>query len=377
MNKDKIWHLIARKLTGEASAEELHELGQLLQNHYHMQYDVQVLEQLWMAECEHDEEYLEATYLLHKSKMQKQGVSFASADETNTQTGLRKYIQGTPRKLAILASLALVIVTSIFFFGNSSRKLDGSAVAGKAKVQQPVSGIAETRKANKTKLVLPDGSTVWLNSGSKLSYVDMFKSADKREVTLSGEAYFDVVHNKKKPFIIHTSSIDVKVLGTEFNVKAYPEDATVETSLIRGSVRVVLKNDPSKSYLLKPNQKLVLFKPGEVVNTTNEKLRAKKSFEGIPKVVVEKLNYINGSSTATEAAWVSNLLSFHDESFKEVAVKMERWYDVEFEFKNKRLELEQLTGMLPSESLEKAMAAWKFTTPGFNYRIENDKVIIF
>lgn len=376
MNKDKIWHLIARKLAGEASIDELRELEQLLQHHFHMKHDLKLLEQLWLAESEHDEEYLEATYVLHQSKMKKMGLQPGVNIDREKPAGPAGAKKKVFYKWALIASLFLIVTTVAFFFVNRPKNAGSEAVYKKVEQLQNT-GIAETRKANKTKLVLPDGSTVWLNSGSKLLYVDMLKVANRREVTLTGEAYFDVAHDEKKPFIIHTASIDVKVLGTEFNVKAYPEDATVETSLIRGSVRVVLKNDPSKSYLLKPNQKLVLFKPVAAVNTTNEKVQTEKAFEGIPKVVVQKLNYINGSAIAAETSWINNTLSFHDESFKEVAVKMERWYDVEFEFKNKRLELELLTGMLPSESLEKAMAAWKFTTPGFNYRIENNKVIIF
>ena len=89
-----------------------------------------------------------------------------------------------------------------------------------------------------------------MNAGSVLKYPKEFKG-DTREVYLTGEAFFDVVKNPARPFIIHTSSIDVKVLGTKFNVKAYPNDKTVETSLVQGSVEVFVKNRPGEKYLLK------------------------------------------------------------------------------------------------------------------------------
>ncbi|WP_407527669.1 FecR family protein [Lacibacter sp. MH-610] len=375
MTKDKIWHLVARKLNGEASPEELKELELLQQEGSLLHYELQLLEQFWHTEPEADTDYLEATYLLHHSKMKKLGIEPGAAISVTEEAGLHPSTRFSGRKLLVFSLLALLVITTAYFVVRQpARKTDLVQVPEKKAATQ---GVVETKKASKTKLVLPDGSTVWLNSGSKLSYQNMMSKADKREVTLTGEAYFDVTRNPKRPFIIHTSSIDVKVLGTEFNVKAYPDDATVETSLIHGSVQVYLKNDPSKSYLLKPNEKLILYKPGDVVNTTKRSSSDLKSFGSIPKVAVEKLNYINGSPVATEAAWVKNQLSFNDESFKDIAVKLERWYDVEFEFKNNQLELERLTGSLPSASLKQALDAWKFTTPGFNYRIEDKKVIIY
>lgn len=375
MTKEKIWHLVARKLNGEASPEELKELELLQQEGTLLHYELQLLEQFWNTEAEADTDYLEATYLLHHSKMKKLGIEPGASTSKTDETDFHPSPRFSSRKLLAFSLLALLLVTTAYFVVRQPAGKTEMAKLPETKVVPP--GIVETKKASKTKLVLPDGSTVWLNSGSKLSYQNMMSKADKREVTLTGEAYFDVTRNPKRPFIIHTSSIDVKVLGTEFNVKAYPDDATVETSLIHGSVQVFLKNDPSKSYLLKPNEKLILYKPRDVVNTTKKSSNDLKSFGNIPKVAIEKLNYIKGSPVATEAAWVKNQLSFNDESFKDVAVKLERWYDVEFEFVNNQLELERLTGSLPSASLKQALDAWKFTTPGFHYRIENKKVIIY
>lgn len=375
MTKDKIWHLVARKLSGEASPEELKELELLQKEGTLLHFELQLLEQYWGTETEADTDYLEATYLLHHSKMKKLGIEPGASAAAASETGFHRSFGFFSRKVLAFTFLALLVLTAAYFI--ISKPAGKTELVKALPASNETQGIVETKKASKSKLILPDGSTVWLNSGSKLSYKDMMNKAEIREVTLTGEAYFDVARNPKRPFIIHTSNIDVKVLGTEFNVKAYPDDATVETSLIHGSVQVYLKNDPSKSYLLKPNEKLILYKPREVVNTTNRNSSNLKTFVGIPKVAVEKLNYINGSPIATEAAWVRNQLSFKGESFKEVAVKLERWYNVEFEFNNNQLELEQLTGTLPSESLKLALDAWKFTTPGFNYRIENKKVIIY
>ena len=105
------------------------------------------------------------------------------------------------------------------------------------------------------------------------STYDSLYGNNLREVTLSGEAYFDVVKNPKKPFIIHTGKINIKVLGTIFNVKSYPGEKTIETSLIKGSIEVSFPSTPSKKIILKPNQKLVINKtennPTATLNQVN------------------------------------------------------------------------------------------------------------
>ncbi|MGF2414529.1 MAG: FecR family protein, partial [Ferruginibacter sp.] len=94
-----------------------------------------------------------------------------------------------------------------------------------------------TKYGSNTQLILPDGSTVWLNAGSKLNY-EKINETGVREVYLTGEAFFDVVKNPKRPFIIHTSSIDIKVLGTSFNVKNNKVKGTIETQVTTGKVRM-------------------------------------------------------------------------------------------------------------------------------------------
>ena len=112
---------------------------------------------------------------------------------------------------------------------------------------QTVSTLAETRTVR-----LPDGTSVTLNHYSSLSYPERFKS-DNREVELSGEAYFEVSKDPKHPFIVQTETIDVQVLGTHFNVDAYPDNPDVKTTLLTGSVAVSNKNN-SVRMVLKPNE---------------------------------------------------------------------------------------------------------------------------
>jgi transmembrane sensor len=372
MSRDKIWHLISRKLAGEASNQELQELEQLLKEDPSVYYEYKMMEQIWEAEPETDADYLEATYHLHYKRMEKMGIEPGKTTVSKQNHILNDSSRRLNRNMVLAGSLMLISFFTIayfFYIKESSINKSASAEAIKeAKVSEVI-----TKKASKTRFVLPDGSTVWLNAGSKLNY-EKIGNKDNREVYLTGEGYFDVVHNPNRPFIIHTSTIDVKVLGTEFNVKAYPDDATVETSLIRGSVKVFLKNDPDKAYLLKPNQKLVLYKTLESRIIT-AKQKDKPAFE-VPGVALEKLSFINGTKLPSETAWLKNMLSFKDESFRDVANKMERWYDVEIEFSIPAREEVTLTGSFENETLPQAIQALQFTTR-FQFKIDGKKVLIF
>jgi ferric-dicitrate binding protein FerR (iron transport regulator) len=166
--------------------------------------------------------------------------------------------------------------------------------------------------------------------------------------------------------------MDVKVLGTQFNVKAYEQDKNFETSLIKGSVEVFLNKDPSKKYHLKPNQKLVL---ANVVSDNGRNTGITRVAEE-PLIIIKALTYINGTNNDVESSWTRNILSFEDESFSEVSKKMERWYDVKFEFRDKRWENEFLSGSFEKESLDQAMNALKFST-GFNFSINNKIISIY
>src|SRR6185437_15508137 len=114
-----------------------------------------------------------------------------------------------------------------------------------------------TRPGSPSKIQLPDGSLVWLNADSRLTYRNADQGAT-REVQLTGEAYFEVAHDPVHPFLIHTATIDIRVLGTSFNVQCYGNERTTETSLFQGSVEVTLRSSPDKKIVLKPNEKLIV-----------------------------------------------------------------------------------------------------------------------
>lgn len=196
-----------------------------------------------------------------------------------------------------MMAASILLLAGLGFFYISS-----SAVTTK----QFVAGLGEHKK-----ITLPDGTQIWLNAGSLLKYPSEFKG-DTREVYLSGEAFFDVAKDKKHPFIIHTNKMDTKVLGTSFNVQAYPEQATQEVSVLTGRVNVKSTVTEENVYVT-PGQKVV-FK------SKNSSLHA---FRDIP------MNSIS--------LWRKNIIVFEDTPLPEVVATIKRNYNITVDVENKNL----------------------------------------
>ncbi|MBN8663710.1 MAG: DUF4974 domain-containing protein [Chitinophagales bacterium] len=365
---DLFWSLLSRKLAGEASESELQELNALMEVWPELRDSARQAEAVWELPNKPDEEYLEATYLMMRDRLlQNEQSSHIAELETTVEPRRRRpaFLKAVP---ALLIVSVLMLTAGLVWYTQVGKQSSNLANAN----PQPVKEVV-TNKATKTKLVLPDGTIAWLNAGSKLTYGN-WTNANTREVSLMGEGYFDVAKNPQKPFIIHTSVLDVRVLGTRFNLKAYPEEPTTETSLLHGSVEVRLHQQPNKVIRLVPNQKLIVRNIPEMPQAT----QPKKSLPNFSSEILPlKAVQIGGeASLLVETSWVSNKLAFVDEAFADVARKMERWYDVRIEFNNPRLEELRLTGSFENESLTQAIEALRFIAD-FKYKIVNDTITIY
>lgn len=371
MSADRIWKLIARKLSHEASNEELHELDLLLREHPDLHFPIQTITDLWQKTDQTvDDAKLEHAYQDHIHWMLTKGV--ALPNHTDEHTDNTYLITGSRNKnlrkwLTITAIVVPILIGAFLLFFNISKP----AIKETANVPAPTSEI-ETKNGNKGQIVLPDGTKVKLNAGSKLTYGDQFGN-EIREVNLIGEAYFDVVKNAEKPFIIHTSQIDIKVLGTEFNVKSYPGDKTTEASLVRGRIEVRFRNKHADPIFLNPNEKIVVLNESDSLTrkviAKNEKVKKDQPYE------IGSLTYVPKYDALVETSWIENKLIFRDESFKELATKMERWYGVRINFRDRSVEDLRFTGIFESESIRTALKALTITEH-FNYNIEGNEVII-
>jgi Fe2+-dicitrate sensor, membrane component len=172
-----------------------------------------------------------------------------------------------------------------------------------------------TPRGGQYRLTLPDGSKVWLNAASSITYPTAFTGKD-REVAVTGEAYFEVARNTAHPFIVKKGAASVMVLGTHFNVNAYDDEASLKVTLLEGSVKVM--NQPASGDL----QSAVL-KPGEQAVLTRDARQADST------VVKAALLVNNNADVAAAVAWKNGIFNFHKASLQEVMRQLSRWYDVE------------------------------------------------
>lgn len=367
---------MARKLSGEASAEELQELDLLLRQNPHVNYSKEILHDFWRIQPENDSQYAENKYrnLVQQIKNMRidegkfnQDDHFINGDEENTNNKKKKWLLAG-------GSLVVLFITAILFFFYSGKQLSQKDTA-----EFDAKNEISTKSGSKTSLVLPDGTKVWLNANSQLTYEKHYGNK-LREVTLIGEAYFDVVKSKEKPFVIHTAKMDIKVFGTAFNVKCYPGEKTTETSLVRGSIEVTLK-DRKEKIMLKPNEKLVINnqddspKKNTVSSSSGKVIESKTTIEK-PIIALTHLTLLPADNTIIETAWVQNRLVFSSETFEEVVLKMERWYNVKIYIMNESLKEERLTGNFEKETVTDALNALKLTTK-FYYSLKNNNINIY
>ena len=232
---------------------------------------------------------------------------------------------------------------------------------------------------SKTMIVLSDSTKVWLNSGARLKYPNSFDNFT-RDVYLQGEAYFEVVKNKQQPFLVHSNGMDIRVLGTKFNVKANADDDFVEAVLLEGAIEVLgVKKTDGHSHdvvILEPGQKLTLH-----VDKDEYKLQSVRT-DGmfIPemdhaKAEINKASITKNANMELSTAWTKNKLVFAKERFEVVKIKLERWYGVSIEVKDPEILNYHFTGTFDNETIEQAMSAFS-TVAGCTFRINKNKVTV-
>ncbi len=233
----------------------------------------------------------------------------------------------------------------------------------------------------KTHVELPDGSEVWVNSGSKLTYPSDFKRK-KVDLTLEGEAYFNINPNPSRKLNVHTSSIKIQVLGTIFNVKAYSDENVVETSLVKGLISITGESGSKiiEPVLLKPNEQARLIKGEDkfsVVEVKKEDTGSEKTVDSVR--VAPRIKQVMHIAAKIDLepviSWKDNRLVFKSERFEDLVRKMERWYDVKISIEDESLKESKYTGTFENENIEQAIEALSLSLP-FTFTIEKNEVRI-
>jgi ferric-dicitrate binding protein FerR (iron transport regulator) len=226
-------------------------------------------------------------------------------------------------------------------------------------------------KGQRSKVILCDGSSVWLNAESRLRFPSDFRG-DLREVWLDGEGLFTVTKDSARLFFVHTENLDVKVHGTIFNLKAYSGDDIVETTVVEGLVSFEARDNKvisRKDVYLEPNRKAVY-----VINETariSEEVKREVNEPLVPKKIVIS----NPIKVEPVISWTEGRLIFTDETLGNIADKLEKKYDVEIQIEDDMLKSLRYTGILKNVSIEQALKAMQLTT-GIMYTINENHIII-
>jgi ferric-dicitrate binding protein FerR (iron transport regulator) len=247
--------------------------------------------------------------------------------------------QRRERILSIFMRAASILILPFVGFGIYMAIKYQSIKEEQLQVAQACSTVSSSVDAI-TKVTLPDSTIVWLNHSSTLSYPLRF-SEDSRIVELVGEGYFEVAHNPGKPFIVHAGDIEIKDLGTTFNIMAYPEEEYIETSLIEGEVELHRKaSDGKKVFLLK-------MKPTDfaVYNKGKGTISARTI------------------SDARYFAWKDGLLVFNEEPLNEMVKKLSRWYNVDIQIEDESLLELSYTATFVNESLRQVLELLSKVSP--------------
>ncbi|SFH51185.1 FecR family protein [Pedobacter insulae] len=203
-----------------------------------------------------------------------------------------------------------------------------------------------TTRGEQVQLRLPDGTLVFLNAESSLKYPTSFTKLDKRQVSLTGEGYFEVAKDKLHPFIVNTDKQEVEVLGTQFNINSYESEANVRTTLVEGSVKVSAYN---KSTILKPNEQAILAADGNI-----------KVTEADVQVAV---------------AWKNNQFMFESENIQVVMRMVERWYNVEVEYVGAVSDEKFWGGVSKFDNVSKVLKSLE-ETGKVHFRVEGKKIYV-
>ena len=321
MEKDKLYELIVRELTSEISEGEKEVLKNEISNNSDSKEKFLYIKEFW-------------------TKFFPKSISNKIIEKTEKKLGLSyRYKSRINSRLILKIAASILIILSFSYSGYHILKPEQTLI-----LNDYSSGPEQVKE-----LTLSDGTKVWLNSMSFLFATEPF-TGDFREVKLVGEAYFEVAHNPEQPFVVKTPQLKTKVLGTHFNIVAYPTDKYQEISLYEGEVQLEAENGKNNSILLKPGDRAFY------ASETGE-LNVVKTDLGKP------------------AQWRESILHFYDEDFYTISKKLERRFQTRIFLSDVEVGKLRFTAEFDVEPLEKIMELLD-AAHTFKFKITDDGIIV-
>jgi ferric-dicitrate binding protein FerR (iron transport regulator) len=280
----------------------------------------------------------------------------------------KRFISQNFLKYAAIFILLIGFTVTAYIIGKSDRNIFGADELH----------IVEVPYGGKSTVTLPDGSTVHLNAGSRLTYNKNY-GINSRELFIEGEGLFDI-EKHKYPLKVHTSHINIEVLGTVFNVKSYKDESNIETTLLEGSIRVETPEEKSaESIFLKPNEMLIYNKTNSdfAINSKTESNSNELETErNISKNLLKKKYMINKNvDVYASVAWKDGKYIFNGETLEELATILARKFDINFSFENDEMKSLTYSGTLGDYPLEQVLEALSLTSP-LVYKINEKHVYL-
>ncbi len=340
MNEDKFIELIGKKLSNSLTQEEEKLFtSSLNDNTYNLLYTK--YKSLWKESREEINAFnTQSTFrkVISQINHQQNEYIIPELQETNYNWNNRL------RRFAAIIGFFVAVSFGVYWFIH---------IPAETIELQTKEIIKSNPRGQKSTVFLPDGSKVILNSESSITYSSIF-AKDTREVRISGEAYFEVEHDSERPFIVKTDYVDVKVLGTSFNVKAYKGLKSIKVSLAEGKVEIHKNGEKSNSA-----DKATLIPNQTISYSINE-----SSFG--------KITHFNPEA---EYGWKDGLIYFEKASFNEVVSRLKSWYGVSFVIKGEPVKEWNYSGKFDNYALSNVLNAVSFTGK-FKYELKGKKVTI-
>ncbi|MBU2904177.1 DUF4974 domain-containing protein [Arenibacter algicola] len=320
--ENKIERIIAKSFKGELDSKEQIFLDQWISLSQENKKKFEIYEKLWKRSGE----------LLLSNTIDVEASLLKTKKRIPDFRFKRRFSFGNLRVAA-----ALILAMGLGFLFNyllgANDLIDGTS----GTVYQEVRASYGTR----TKLLLADGTNVWLNSGSTLKFPVIFDNTEERVVELNGEGYFDVTKNESKPFIVNTAGLDVKVYGTSFNVSAYDEYDSMEVALVEGKVSLVQGDKGNR-------KEYMVLNPNDVVECN---------------ISEKRLSRISDSKMSRYTAWKDGQMVFYGDPIDKVVSRLEKWYNVDIEISDKALENYRFTATFNDETLEQVLKLLSLSSP--------------
>jgi len=333
MEKPVAKELLIKFINNDCTAEEISRVSSFLQQPGTDEFFEEILNERWKENSDDD--------LLDEVQMRNWEEQFNERIVKHQSTGKVKFKLPSFYRYAAIWAI-LILGAGIFGLYQFDRKGTSGTVVM----------LETTTAAGKLmKVQLADGTTVYLNAASRLRYPERF-DGKTREVTLEGEAFFEVKHDQQHPFLVHADRLNIHVLGTSFNVRSYQNDEDIAVTVATGKVGVTvpLANERKANFLL-PNKELNYHK-----NST--------------KIQISTVN------AEDSRAWETASFIFNYETLENISKRLSRWYNISFVCRNQQLLRQRFKLKLKNENLKNVMDALSSSGKGFSYEIKDKQVII-